>query len=199
MKKIRAFIALEMPAVIQASLAVISSNLGRELTGVPLRWVPVENIHLTLKFLGDILPSKVPEISSALKEIKAHQSPIQIQISDIGAFPNINRARVIWVGLNYPETLRKLQSQIESQFAKLDFPREERRFSPHLTLARVRDHAQPASLRKIAEVLTSSTKPQPVEALADKITLFHSELKPSGSVYNALAKFVLSGKIGSNS
>ncbi len=194
MQKLRAFIALEMPEEIRHALAEISSRLKRELFGIPLRWVPVENMHLTLKFLGDILPGKVSEISGTLEEITAHQSPIQIQINDIGAFPNINRTRVVWVGLNYPEPLHQLQNQIESQLEKLDFPWEGRSFSPHLTLARVRDHAQHASLRKIAEVLTSSKKPQPVEAQAHKITLFCSKLKPSGSVYNALSQFVLSRK-----
>jgi 2'-5' RNA ligase len=194
MEKIRTFIALEMPSPIRKALAGISSQLKLDLSGLPLRWVPVENMHLTLKFLGDISPDQIAGITKTLESLTANLAPMEISVDGIGAFPNRQRARVIWVGLAVPESLHQLQRNIEGRLAELGFPGENRAFLPHLTLVRVRGHARPMDLRKIGAVLASSASLPFTSSTAEKITFFRSELKPSGSVYNALSQFVLSNK-----
>ncbi len=191
MEKLRAFIALEMPDKIRRALDEISFQLRNELSGVPLRWVPVDHMHLTLKFLGDISRAQVPTIARVLQEQTAPFSPLELSLDGIGAFPNLQRPRVLWVGVNTPPGLSELQKSIESQLSMHGFPLEGRAFAPHLTLARVRGHARPADLARIRETLAAAPKPASAGALADTITLFRSELKPSGSVYNALSQFVL--------
>lgn len=194
MEKIRTFIALEMPDAVRRVLDEISFELRKELSGVPLRWAPVENMHLTLKFLGDISRVQIPAITEVLQEQVTPIAPIGLSVNGLGAFPNTHRARVIWVGVDVPESLVKLANNIESRLADLGFPREDRAFAPHLTLARVRGHARPVDLARIREALAAAPKPQAAAALADTITFFRSELKPRGSVYNALSQFVLLGK-----
>jgi 2'-5' RNA ligase len=194
MEKVRAFIALEMPDEIRRALDEISMNLRKELSAARLRWVPVENMHLTLKFIGDIAVDKVPSIIEILKTQSAPFAPFDLSVDGLGAFPNLQRARVIWVGVNAARPLYDFQRDIESSLADLGFTPESRAFSPHLTLARLRGHARSADLDRIRGVLAATPKPSPTKGIADKITLFSSELKPSGSVYNALSRFLLSGQ-----
>ncbi|MCL5428633.1 MAG: RNA 2',3'-cyclic phosphodiesterase [Chloroflexi bacterium] len=194
MEKIRAFIALEMPDPVRRALDEISFQLRKELSGAPLRWVPVGNMHLTLKFLGDISRDQVPAITQILESESTRFAPMKLNINGLGAFPNPQRARVLWAGLNAPDDLHELQNNIEARLTALGFSREERAFSPHLTLARVRGHARPVDLSRIRAELAATPKPSPTSASAERITLFRSELKSSGSVYNALSQFVLSGR-----
>ena len=194
MEKIRAFVALEMPDEVRRDLDEISFRLRKDLANVPLRWVPVENMHLTLKFLGDVLREQLQAITEILREKTGNLAPIQLSLDGLGAFPNLQRPRVLWIGIDFPDTLKTFQRDLENQFAALGFSHENRSFAPHLTLARVRGHARTADLARIREILEAAPKPAPTHAIADKITLFRSELKPSGSVYNALSQFVLTNK-----
>lgn len=192
MEKIRAFVALEMPEAIHRSLAEVSEGLKKELLGIPLRWVPVQNMHLTMKFLGEVMPDRVEEFGRVVKTRCAQFASFQISITGLGAFPSLRRARVIWVGIEAPQSLSDLVTALESDFATLGFQREKRPFSAHLTLARVREHAQPSALQKIYDVISSFPSPNTISAMANKVVLFRSELKPSGSVYNPLSQFLLS-------
>lgn len=191
MKNIRAFIALEMPEQIRQSLSEISAQLKSQLSAIPLHWVPVQNMHLTLKFLGDVRPDQVDKIKLALGSLVEKFPAFQIRLDSLGAFPNPKRARVIWVGVNATSILNDLVHALESDFANLGFEREDRPFAAHLTLARVRGHARVQDLQKIYETLAAAPKSQSISTIADKIVLFQSELRPSGSVYNPLAQFVL--------
>jgi len=191
MEKIRAFIALEMPEPIRRNLADICERLKRELSDVPLRWVPIQNMHLTLKFLGDVRPDQVEKITLVIGRLCSHYSPFEISVDKLGVFPNKQRARVLWVGIDSQISLNKLVDAFEMDLSELGFAGESRSYSPHLTLARVRGHARPVDLQKINELVSSTSIPRSASALANKIVLFRSELNPSGSVYNALSKFVL--------
>jgi 2'-5' RNA ligase len=191
MEKIRSFIALEMPDEIRRALDEISFNLRKELANVPLRWVPIENIHLTLKFLGDIDQAQVQAVDEILKSLTKGLRPFDISLEDLGAFPNLQRARVLWVGVKV-QAIGEFQQKLEERLSKLQFKPEARKFEPHLTLARVRGHARRSDLEVIRDVILSAEAPRSQPALAGTITLFRSELKPSGSVYNVLSRFVLS-------
>jgi 2'-5' RNA ligase len=194
MEKIRTFIALEMPDPVRRELDEISLRLRKELSGTPLRWVPIDNMHLTLKFLGDTEREQIPALVEILQELTSPVAPTELRLRGLGAFPNPKRARVLWVGVEMPNSVQQLVSSIESQFVGLGFPREERAFAPHLTLARVRGHARSADLLRIQEVLSGAPSVQGATGTANTVTLFQSELRPSGSVYNPLSKFVLTSK-----
>lgn len=191
MEKIRAFIALELPEPIRRNLADISERLKRELSDVPLRWVPIQNMHLTLKFLGDVKPDQVEKITLVIRRLCSNYSPFEIRVDKLGVFPNKQRARVLWVGIDSQISLNKLVDAFEMDLSELGFASESRPYSPHLTLARVRGHARLVDLQKINELVSSTSLPRSAFALANKIVLFRSELNPSGSVYNALSEFVL--------
>jgi 2'-5' RNA ligase len=192
MEQIRAFIALEMPEPIRRSLSEISSRLKSQLSAVPLGWVPIQNMHLTLKFLGNVKNDQLENIKGLLGSLIEKYSSFQISLNGLGTFPNAKRARVLWVGVEAPGTLKEIVADFESGFAELGFEPEGRPFAAHLTLARVRGHANQRDLLRIGDVLRSAPMPQPVSAVADKVVLFQSELRPVGSVYNPLAQFVLS-------
>src|SRR3972149_10405070 len=188
MDVLRAFVALEMPLAIQNALREISADLKEKLNGLPLRWLPIENIHLTLKFLGEISENSLDSISALLEAQANTIQPFEIRLAGTGLFPKARRPNVVWVGMDAPEDLLLLQHRIETDLSRLGYPAEQRKFSPHLTLARGQRNAHPRDLERIGDdikllkVVTSAT------ALVDKITLFSSELRPSGAVYHPLSQ-----------
>jgi 2'-5' RNA ligase len=139
-------------------------------------------MHLTLKFLGDIAQAQVEPILTALRATLSNLSSFSVQASGLGAFPNLRRPKVLWAGL-HGEGLVGLQEKVESALVALDFSREERDFTPHLTLGRVR------SLRGWEQVLAVVKKHEQVqfgESLVDRVTLYQSTLRPDGAVYSPL-------------
>lgn len=194
MSVLRAFVALEMPEPIQRGLGRISTNLRKDLKDMPLRWVKLENIHLTLKFLDKIDQSDIPRIGAALADRAKTVPPIQIQLDTLGVFPSERKPLVLWVGVKVPDDLSQLQIGIEADLAELGYPAELRPFSPHLTLARVRREHKIANLKHIAEVMSSASAGETVVATVDAVTFFRSDLNPGGSVYNALSRSPLLGQ-----
>lgn len=194
MASVRTFVALELPPAIQDGLRAISADLQPKTKTLPLRWVPIENIHLTLKFLGDINEANISHISDLLQS-KANSTPaFDIRLNGLGVFPNPRRPNVIWVGVDAPEALQDLQGRLEVELSGLGFVPEKRPFSPHLTVARVRREARPAALKQISDIV-ASTHIAAVTGRIDMLTLFRSVLKPSGSVYNPLSRSPLAGII----
>lgn len=190
MKSIRAFIAIQLPSEIQESLELILHNSQPGLQGL-VRWVPVRNIHITLKFLGNVPHEKLADLETALGDIAGNFPPFAIEAKNLGAFPTIQRAKVIWVGIEPNEALHHLYLAMEEVMNHLGFPKEDRQFSPHLTLARVNDPASPEIYRKISSVLTKFQTVRAGSFLAKEITLFRSDLTPHGSIYTPLAKMPL--------
>jgi 2'-5' RNA ligase len=182
MAKIRTFICFNLPHSVKENLAQLQAELKKLGRGV--RWSRPEGMHLTLKFLGDVDESKIPAISDAV-EIASKESPAcQIQIAGTGAFPNLNRPRVYWVGVHETSgALEDLQARIENELARLGFPKEKRKFSPHLTLGRVKfqDGIGATSAALEMKVLPSMT------FLATEIIVMKSQLSPHGSRYTPLA------------
>ncbi|MFZ5808772.1 MAG: RNA 2',3'-cyclic phosphodiesterase [Chloroflexota bacterium] len=191
---IRAFIAIELPPATQTKLGEISRRLQKDLQGAPIRWVKAENIHLTLKFLGEVSLNNLQVLKDILTSEAADTSPFEISIGDLGAFPSSKRARVLWVSVAAPQELLNLQRSIESQTTRLGYSSEDRPFTPHLTLARVNRSAAPPDYNRIAQAL-QATQIGFVDVVAVKdIKLFKSDLQPGGSVYTCLhtAPFKLS-------
>ena len=143
MDTIRAFIAIKLSVESKKELEKIESILKSQ-NSTPAKWVNPESIHLTLKFLGDVTSDRVTEVLDAIKSGVVGIPSFQIQLAGLGVFPNPARTQVVWAGITgNMDRLGQLQSNIEVEMEKLGFPREKRKFSPHLTLARIRNHATP--------------------------------------------------------
>ncbi|NLG72551.1 MAG: RNA 2',3'-cyclic phosphodiesterase [Chloroflexi bacterium] len=187
---IRAFIAISISPEILHRLQGVTQQLKDRLEDVPVRWVPVENMHLTLKFLGDVSEANVERIKEILEKVGRNCSPFEISVGELGAFPSLRRPRVIWAGVKAPPELKALQRSIDTETARLGYAREEREFSPHLTLGRASRNATPADSHRIGEVLASVKVGFLGVTRVDAVNLYRSDLRPQGSVYTCLASTV---------
>jgi 2'-5' RNA ligase len=137
MSVIRAFIAVDLPSDVQDCLEQISAKLKDQIGEKSVRWVSVPNIHLTLKFLGDVSENNLDVLKEIISAEAALQKPMEFSVGRLGAFPKMVRPRVVWVGVEAPSDLLMLQRGIETRTAKVGYPKDRRKFSPHLTLGRV--------------------------------------------------------------
>jgi 2'-5' RNA ligase len=186
MSVIRAFIAVDLPAEVQDCLGQILKQLNEQMGDVPVRWVAAENIHLTLKFLGDVSTNNIEVLTELLEAETADTDPMVISVGGLGAFPKVRSPRVIWVGVEAAQELVTLQRQIDMQTARIGYARDRRPFSPHLTLGRVSRNASPQDVRKIGDVLVSQKIGYLGVARIRAVHLYRSDLKPSGAVYTKL-------------
>jgi 2'-5' RNA ligase len=189
-EEIRAFLAVDLPDDVTFFLGNISSRLKQ--SGADVRWVNPSSIHLTLKFLGNINSAQIPDIENTLRPIVSSQSRLQIEISGIGAFPNVRQPRVVWAGVSEPSgRLVKMVSLIEDAFDGLGFQRESRSFNPHLTLGRMKSNR---AKEKLVDLINYMNPEPGITFFADRVTLFQSILEPAGPRYNALSVFYLSNR-----
>lgn len=185
MSLLRAFIALDIPPEIIQSISTVTASLRKE-TGHTVRWVAPENIHLTLKFLGEVSPANLEHLSARLAAECEHHPPFDISVKNLGCFPNLRQPRVIWAGLIIPPQLLRLQSQIESAAARLGYAAETRPFSPHLTIGRVREQAGAAELQTLRSLLEKAASGDFGTFTARAVHLYKSDLNPGGPVYTRL-------------
>jgi 2'-5' RNA ligase len=186
MSVIRAFIAIDLPPDVQDCLKQISEQLKTEVGEKAVRWVPVSNIHLTLKFLGDVSINNLDVLKEIITAEAALQKPMEFSIGRLGAYPKSRRPRVIWVGVEAPPELISLQRGIETRTAKVGYPQDTRKFSPHLTLGRVSRNASPEEVREIGDVICNSKLGFLGAARVQDVHLFKSDLQPTGAIYTKL-------------
>ena len=188
MKRIRAFIALKLPEPVITAIRHLQEQLAEHRLNV--RWVKVESIHLTLKFLGDINTARVDDVAAALSDAAFHTAPLHLSAKGGGAFPSVKRARVIWIGVaGQVPALAELQRAVENKLTAIGFPRERRRFTGHLTLGRSKGAIDAGRLlAAMDEIRSFESEP----FIADRVILFRSELQPTGAVYTELRKVALS-------
>ncbi|MBI4328991.1 MAG: RNA 2',3'-cyclic phosphodiesterase [Chloroflexi bacterium] len=175
----RAFVAIELPRSVLQELERLQAALRqREARGV--RWVPVEGIHLTLQFLGETPQEKAEEIVEALQRVARDHSSFSLSLGRLGAFPPHGPARVLWVGLEgATDSLVALQRDATSALRALRLPTENRGFSPHLTLGRVRQGARLDTER----LYSGASPPSSIPFRVEGVSLMQSELSPSGAHY----------------
>ena len=179
---IRTFIAIELPAAIISRL----DSVQQDIKSLRLRakWVRSENIHLTLKFLGDVDPGDIHQIGTAMSAAAEKFTPFALTVGGVGFFPGIKRPRVIWVGLGgQVRLLKQLQGKLAENMAEIGFPKEKRPFKGHLTLGRIRAPQKPETVRRIIEKYSDLGSE---EFTVGGMVLFKSDLKPSGAVYTRL-------------
>ena len=190
---VRAFVAVELPSDVKAALARLVEVLGE--AGIPgLRPVRPEGIHLTLKFLGDVPSNRVGHISDVLARVCREHGPLTLKLGCAGVFSTGGSPRVLWVGVEGEiEYLRNLQLQVEASLVPLGFTAERREFSPHLTVARVRDGTPSRDRRRAADLLLAAWAPPDPVVPVNELTLMRSTLLPGGAVYDRLASAPLAG------
>ncbi len=184
----RAFIAFELSEKIKKELSRLQSELRK--TDADVRWADPENIHLTLKFFGNIEEARIEVIKEILTKVASRAKVFRISLSGLGAFPDLHRTRVIWAGLGEgrPESERIAKS-LEDEMFKTGFPGEDRTFRAHLTLGRVKTDRH--KMRLTDKI--SSLEVRPESCPINKITLFQSTLTPRGPIYTPLHVSVFKG------
>lgn len=185
MNLLRAFIAVEIPLEIRKTICNATAPLQNGI-GSSVRWVPKENMHLTLKFLGDVSPGNIEMLSQMLRAEANMFNGFELRLSGLGAFPNRKRPRVIFIDIHAPPVLEALQRGIESASRRLGYESEERGFSPHLTIGRVRQNATATEQQTIRRALEDTRIDSLGTARVDSVYLYKSDLKPTGSVYTRL-------------
>jgi 2'-5' RNA ligase len=178
-QSIRTFIALELPPTVTALL----QNVQQELKQLKIRarWVRPENIHLTLKFIGDVSPDHIDAISATMTGVAKGFSPVYLVVRGIGVFPTIKRPRVIWIGLGGDiRSLLALQGRLVEELAGLGIARDKRSFKAHLTLGRIK---QPPGCDLIRQMMTEYATLSSDEFTCDQVILFKSDLKSLHHLY----------------
>ena len=179
---IRTFIAIELPEKIIASISSIQESIRSY--GFKVRWVRPQNIHLTLKFLGNVREAETEAIGRGLLASANGFAPLSMTAKGIGAFPGIKRPRVLWVGVGGQiNELIQLQQSLDEKLAGIGFPREKRAFKGHLTMGRVKAKIDP---KRLLEAIKAFDGFESEPFVADKIILFKSDLQPTGAVYTKL-------------
>ena len=192
-ESVRAFVAVELPPEVTEVLAGLVAALRRE--ELPsLRLVDPQNVHLTLKFLGQVPTARLEEVAGALDRTVQSRPPFAVEFLGLGGFPNLRSPRVLWVGLeDSTGALQGLAGAVEEVLAPLGFPPEARGFTPHVTLARLRQDARPAERRRAGESLARLSGQERAVLPVDAVSLIRSLLRPQGAQYTRLHHAALVG------
>ena len=191
MDTIRTFIALELPTTVRSQLEEWARKLLPFWPEGALRWVKADNLHLTLRFLGDTQYGSVPELVSGIDGIARQQTAFDVVLSQLGGFPSLRRGQAIWVGVGEGEddqVLAPLQKEVERLARRLGWQRQRQAFRPHITLARVRGRGQRG---RFGEDRPPEVPGQRFQMTG--MTLFHSNLTPAGAEYHALHRAEFGG------
>ncbi|MCX7794621.1 MAG: RNA 2',3'-cyclic phosphodiesterase [Thermodesulfovibrionales bacterium] len=183
---IRSFIAIELNEDIKKELGLLIEDL--KPLAQDLKWVRPENLHITLKFLGGVEEKKIEKIKQALEETVKPYKPFTVKIKGIGQFPEKKMPRVIWAGVEHSETLLLLQRETEKSLLKLGFKKEEREFTGHITIARLKNHHD---IKKLLNKLPDFKDKDFGIQEVNEIVLMKSELRPEGARYEIIARFAI--------
>jgi 2'-5' RNA ligase len=185
----RTFCAIELSDQVRAALRDHVRRLREAVPETSASWSRAENVHLTLKFFGDVPKEKISRISDAAARVAGKFSPFQIKIGGTGVIPKASRPQVLWIGVEDPAGhLSELQQRFEEECAGAGFPKENRAYKPHLTIARLR---RPEGARQLAETHLQ-TRFAAIQVRVSEFVVFRSQLSPTGSVYTPISKHELS-------
>lgn len=184
----RLFVALEIPAAVRDNLAAQVKqlrDLSAQVADKRPRWVRSENLHVTLKFIGEVAPAKIDGIRGVLSNIRS-SAPVDLQFRGLGFFPDEKHPRVLWAGLNPSANLSSLAGDIDRAIGTLGIARETRAFIPHLTLARLEP---PGLYEKLRAAIQKNSECEFGSFQAREFHLIESKLKSTGAEYTSLASF----------
>lgn len=184
----RLFVAIELSDAVRRYLRVAQERLRAKCGGV--RWTRPEQIHLTVKFLGDVADARVPDVTAAVGRAAAAGSGFSMDVAGMGCFPPAGAVRIVWAGLEEPSgALAQCVEGFEAAFEEIGFARERRAFSPHLTVGRVREDRSGGQIRAAVSAFKLESVPQEVSA----VTLMSSVLAPQGPTYTPVMTARLGG------
>jgi len=187
MSLIRMFIAIQIPSELKKAIGSLQDRFKSVVKGVS--WVRTENIHVTLKFLGDTNEDRIQEIGGKIEQAVSGIRPFRIEVKGVGAFPNLRRPRVIWVGAeSNPAVLESIVENLDNELKELRVKPEDRKFTAHLTLGRVKEALDGAALAEKVQTLAQFVAGS-FEVTA--IELIKSELLPTGARYTTIRKVEL--------
>ena len=176
---IRCFVAIELPKAIQDQLSQIQNTLRKQIQRAS--WVQPGNIHLTLKFLGDVNPNDIESVGQAIAQVASCHSPFSLQFGGVGAFPNPARPRVIWVGVKVGgEKVSALAQDINEALSRCGFPPDNKKFNSHLTIARLKERV---NLRPFASLHRQYDEIDGAAMTVHEVSLIRSQLRPKGAIY----------------
>jgi 2'-5' RNA ligase len=179
---IRAFIAVPIPVSVLNHLGLIQSKL--KASGLHLRWVKQKNIHITLKFFGEIEMAQVSPIAALVDQSVSSMPTFELQSKGVGVFPSLRRPRVVWAGLSGDlSALQELHASVNNAMTTIGFDKEKKKFQPHLTLARCRGKVDGRTLEKSLRSIKDHTSGIFV---VKEICMFQSLLTPAGATYALL-------------
>jgi RNA 2',3'-cyclic 3'-phosphodiesterase len=185
---IRTFIAVELDEATRNAIGDVQAQWQGERVGRAVRWVAPDNIHITLKFLGDVAADRMSELQSTVVNACASIPAFTLKISGAGAFPNTRRPNNVWIGVDGDvKVLERLANQIEEACAAIGYAREDRPFTAHLTLGRVQRDASPSDRRALGEMIERTRVGELSVLRVASVNVMKSELRPGGSVYSQLA------------
>ena len=188
---IRTFVAIELDDDTKARVAAAIETLRHKRID-NLRLVRPEGVHLTLKFLGDIEVSRVPQVADAMKHVASRQAPFSLTLDAPGVFPNTNRARVLWLGVEGDlKALRLLQAGVEEALTSDGFPAERQPFNPHLTIGRMHHRASRFDRRRATDALAAIHLPANQTVAVNSISLMKTTLRAGGAVYQRISQSML--------
>lgn len=183
--KVRAFLAVDLEEGLRDHVSRIQDTL--KSADAQVKFVEPENLHFTLKFFGDVGEGKLRRIEDAVRETLRNYEPFEISIRGAGVFPNPRYIRVVWLGVENPETFSDLQRSLDMEFVKMGF-RPERDYVPHLTVGRVKG---PRNRDKLAELIGELEDVEVGSMRVSEVSLKRSELTPAGPVYSDIEVFRL--------
>ncbi len=188
MQDVRAFIAIHLPEdVIQQlgnQIAIISELVPQDL----IRWVRETNVHITLKFLGNVAAIDLDEITKSIQYTAVRHAAFQFDVASFGCFPDIQSPHTLWIGIREPTgALLRLQSDLEDGLEGFGFSRERRKFNPHLTIGRVKRHIRRNEISDLAQHLVQVKVGNIGTVQVSEIALMRSDLRPTGAVYTRIA------------
>jgi len=181
---LRTFIAIDINDHIRQELTTIQDKL--RAANADVKWTEPENLHITIKFLGDTPAERIAEISAVLDTTARAFHSFNLTIGELGAFPNTHAPRIIWAGTTVQtEQTAAIATTIESGLEPLGFKKEERAFTAHITLGRARS---PHGKARLSSALTETSLPHGLTLKVSRLTLFQSQLSPQGPIYTSIHK-----------
>jgi 2'-5' RNA ligase len=183
---LRTFIAVDLTENVICKIEKITTYLKTQTPPKTIKWVSSDNLHLTIKFLGEVPEHKLDQIKKLSREAVQTISPFKIDVEGLGMYPNPTKPRVIWLGISNGQFLTEIHNRLDQSLAVMDIKQEQRPFSPHLTIGRIKKSAYVDDILKVGEILSQFKVNRLGTVLVEKIRLYQSELKPQGPIYTPL-------------
>lgn len=189
-KQMRTFVALEIPEDSLQKIGIIQKSIQNRIHS-HVSWVKPESMHITLKFIGEIDNKRIEDLKMHINDLCEKINPFQIDMKGFGCFPSIRNPKILWLGFVENQAMKTLAEEIEIACLNTGIPVEDRSFSPHLTLGRVKSSLSSAEIEFIRSMIDSQKKELYTQWIGSQVVLFQSKLEQSGPVYTPLERFVL--------